>query len=137
MAREYLAVVWASLKLRPDFEGDRFLVRTDHDCPRWLLNIEGLGNPRLAHWRLRLSELECDVVYRPGMTHYMAESISRLDFGASDETAFDDAVPVFAVRADTVRGSIPPTTSAALQSVALTATWCSRPKPTTGTEKRS
>jgi len=38
------------------------------------------------------------------MTHFMADSIFRLDFGASDETAFDDAVPVFAVRANTVRG---------------------------------
>jgi len=38
------------------------------------------------------------------MTHYMADSISRLESGASDETAFDDAVPVFAVRANTFRG---------------------------------
>jgi len=34
----------------------------------------------------------------------MAGSISRLESGASDETAFADAVPVFAVRANTVRG---------------------------------
>jgi len=38
------------------------------------------------------------------MTHYLADSISRLESGASDETAFDDAVPVFATRANTVRG---------------------------------
>jgi len=79
-------------------------VRTDHDCLRWILNIEGSGNPRLARWRLRLSELEFDVAYKPGMTHYMADSISRLESGASDETAFDDAIPVFAVRDNTVRG---------------------------------
>jgi len=34
----------------------------------------------------------------------MTDSISHLESGASDETAFDDAVPVFAVRANTVRG---------------------------------
>jgi len=53
---------------------------------------------------LRLSDLEFVVAYDPGMTHYMADSISRLESGGSDERAFDDAVPVFAVRADTVRG---------------------------------
>jgi len=62
--KECLAVVWASLKLRPYLEGDRFLVRTDHECRRWILNIEGPGNPRLARWRLRLSELEFDVAYK-------------------------------------------------------------------------
>ena len=79
-------------------------MRTDHDYLRWILIIEGSGNPRLARWLLRLSELEFDVAYKPGMTHYIADSISRLESGASDETAFDDAVAVFAVRANTVRG---------------------------------
>jgi len=102
--KECLAVVWASLKLRPYLEGDRSLVRTDHDCLRWILNIEGSGNPRLARWRLRLSELDFEVAYKPGMTNYLADSISRLESGASDETAFDDAVPVFATPANTVRG---------------------------------
>jgi len=102
--KECLAVLWASLKHRPNLEGDRFLVHTDHDCLRWILNIEGSGNPSLARWRLRLSKLKFDVAYKPVMTHHMADNISRLESGASDETAFDDAVPVFAVRAKTVRG---------------------------------
>ena len=79
-------------------------MRTDHNCLRWILNIEGSGNPRLARWRLRLSDLEFDVAYKPGMTTYMADTISRLKSGGSDQTSFDDAVPVFAVRANTVRG---------------------------------
>ena len=102
--KECLAVVWASLKRRPYLEGDRFRVRADHDCLRWILNIEGSGNPRLVRWRLRLSELEFYVAYKPGMTHYLADSISHLESEASDETAFDDAVPVFATWANTVRG---------------------------------
>jgi len=101
---ECLAVVWALLKLRCYLEDDRFVVRTDHDCLRWILNIEGSGNPRLARWRLRLSELEFDVAYKPGITHYLADSISCLESGARDETAFDDAVSVVATRANTVRG---------------------------------
>jgi len=76
----------------------------DHDCLERIFNIEYSGNPRLARWRLRRSELEFDVAYKLGMTHYMADSISRVESGGSDETAFDDAVPVSSVRANTVRG---------------------------------
>jgi len=101
--KELLAVVWTSLKLCPFLEGDRFIVRTDHDCLRWILNIEGSGNPRLARWHLRPRELKFDFAYKLGMTHYLADSMSRLEYGASDERAFDDAVPVFATRANTVR----------------------------------
>ena len=42
-----LAVVWASVKLRRHLKGDHFLVRTDDDILRWMLNIEGSENPRL------------------------------------------------------------------------------------------
>jgi len=34
--------------------------------------------------------------YKPGLTHYMADSISRLVSTGSDSTAFDDAIQVFA-----------------------------------------
>jgi len=37
------------------------------------------------------------------MTHHLADGISRLESGASDETAVDHAVPVFYMRANTVR----------------------------------
>jgi len=57
----------------------------------------------LARWRLRLSELEFDIAYKPGMTHYMADTISRRESRGSKRTPFDDAVPVFAVRANTLR----------------------------------
>ena len=102
--KECLEVVWVSVKFRPYLEGDRFLVRADHVGLWWIVNIEGLGNLCLARWRLRLSELEFDVAYEQGMNHYMADTISRQEFGTSEQTAFDNAVPVFATRAHTVRG---------------------------------
>jgi len=58
----------------------------------------------LERWRLRLRELKFEFACKQGMTHYLADRISRLESGASDETAFDDAVPVLATRASTVRG---------------------------------
>jgi len=79
------------------------LVRTDHDRLRGILNIEGSSKPRWARCRLRLSESEFAVAYEPGMTYIMVNSISRLEPRGSDDTALDDAVPGFAVWANTVR----------------------------------
>ena len=79
-------------------------MRTDHDCLRWILNIEGSRSRRTERWRLRSSELDSDVSYNPGMTHYLADRISRLESAARDEKAIDDAVPVFSMRPKLVRG---------------------------------
>ena len=79
-------------------------MRADHDCLQWILNIECSRKPRLARWRLRVSGLQFDVAYKPGMTHYLVDSVSRLESAASDEAAFDDAVTVVAMRANRVRG---------------------------------
>jgi len=50
--KERLAVAWASIQLRPFVEADDFLVRTEHDCLRWIPNAKGSGNPRPARWLL-------------------------------------------------------------------------------------
>jgi len=103
--KECLAVVWASLKLRAYLEGDRFLVRMDHDCLRWLLKIDGTAHGRLAHWRMRLNELAFDIAYKPGQTHWLADGMSRLVTSGTDRSADDTDLPVFAVtRAETARG---------------------------------
>jgi len=50
--RKCLAVVWASLLLRPYVEGTRFPVRTDHAALKWMLHMDG-AHGGLARWRLR------------------------------------------------------------------------------------
>jgi len=103
--KECLAVVWASLKLRAYLECDRFLVWTDHDCLRWLLNIDGTAHGRLARWRMRLNELFLDISYKPGQTYWLADGMSRLVTSGADRSADDTDLPVFAVtRAETARG---------------------------------
>lgn len=110
--KDCLAVVWATLQLRPYLEGSRFLIRTDHDCLRWLLSIEGTSNSRLARWRLWLSELEFDVAYKPGMTHWLPDAMSRLATTGGSPSVFPDDIPVLALanpgdgrpRAASVRG---------------------------------
>lgn len=60
---EHLAGVWALLPLQPYLEGSPFGVRTDHDRRKWVLNLkDSIG--QLAHWQLRLSEIDLDVVPR-------------------------------------------------------------------------
>ena len=97
--------MWASLKLRAYLEGDRFLVRTDHDCLRWLLNIDGTAHGRPARWRMRLIELFFDIAFKTGKTHRLADGMSRLVTAGDDRSADDTDLPVFAVtRAETARG---------------------------------
>jgi len=103
--KECLAFVWASLRLRAYLKGDRFLVRTDHNCLRWLINIDGTAHGRLARWRMRLNELAFDIAYKPGLTHWLADGLSRLVMSGTDRSAADTDLPVFVLtRAETARG---------------------------------
>ena len=97
--KECLAVVWAVLKLRPYLEGHRFIVRTDHHSLRWLLNMTDASG-RLARWRLRLLEYDFEVQYKPGVTHYAADMMSRCDTPAGDPQEVDDEIPCFSVGED-------------------------------------
>ena len=102
---ECLAVVWASLTLRAYLKGERFLVRADHDWLRWLLNIDGTANGRLARWRMRLNELAFDIAYKSGQAHWLADSMSRLVTSGADRSAADTGLPVFVLtRAEAARG---------------------------------
>ena len=92
--RECLSVVWAVTSLRPYIENTKFTVRTDHDCLRWLMNLtESTG--RLTRWRLRLSEFEFVIEYKPGKKNQVADALSRLIRPRGADEPIDDVVPVF------------------------------------------
>lgn len=57
----------------------------------------GRRHGTLAHWRLRLSELEFGVVHRAGTIHQAAEALSQLATDNEDNTPFMDDVPVLLV----------------------------------------
>ena len=104
--RECLAVVWASLLLRPYVEGTRFTVRTDHKALKWMLHMDG-AHRRLARWRLRLSEFNDVLQTRPGASHHAADIISRISTPAEDVTPISDAVPCLAMPNSTVTWQVP------------------------------
>lgn len=91
--RECLAVIWAVLILRSYLKGSRFTIRTDHQALRWILNMSD-ATGKMEIWRLRLSELELDVVHRAGVKHQAAEALSRLPFSGDDETTIEDEIPL-------------------------------------------
>jgi len=113
--RECLAVVWASLLLRPYIEGARFTVRTDHAALNWMLHMDG-AHGRLARWRLRLAELDYVVQTRPGASHYAADTMSRISEPAVDDGAIPDAVPSLALPNSSAAWQLPPQTKGGLLS---------------------
>jgi hypothetical protein len=54
MEKECLAIVCAILQLRPYLEGKSFVIRTDHNSLRWVLN--------LADAQGRLAPMEIEII---------------------------------------------------------------------------
>ena len=88
------SVVWAINKLRPYIEGQKFIVRTDHDALRWLLTLSDTSG-RLMRWRLRLSEFYFEIQYRSGRVHQVPDALLRLTRPGSDPKPVDDEIPTF------------------------------------------
>ena len=51
--KEYLAIIWSVVLLRPYLEMERFTLRTDHEALKWLFDNKSKG-AKLDRWRLRL-----------------------------------------------------------------------------------
>ena len=105
--KECLAIVWSILHLRPYLQSRHFVVRTDHNSLRWVLNLAD-AQGRLARWRLRLLEFDFEVQYSPGASHHAADTVSRLRVCDSDNSPSEDIVdmdvPCFTTSVDTPRG---------------------------------
>jgi len=99
--RECLGVVWAVLKLRHFLDGQRFLIRTDHQALSWLYSTTD-SSGRLMRWRFRLSEYTFDMVDKPGASHHLPDFLSRASTVAPPEDIHDD-LPCLAM-AETANG---------------------------------
>lgn len=74
--KELLAIVFAVQHFRPYVYGRKFTLVTDHRPLVWL---HGLKDPvsRLARWKIKLSEYDYDIVYKPGKLNANADALSR------------------------------------------------------------
>jgi len=73
---ECLAVVWGIRRMRDYLEGYRFTVITDHQCLKWLQQLE---NPtgRLGRWLFELQQFDFDIRYRRGGQNQVTDALSR------------------------------------------------------------
>lgn len=83
--RKSLAIVGSVLLLRPHLKKICFKIRTDHDALNWILSLTD-STVWLGRWRLRLSELDFDVVNHAGIKHQATEAFSRLNTSGKDES---------------------------------------------------
>jgi len=99
--RECVGVVWAVIKLRHFLDGQRFLIRTDHQALGWIYSTTD-SRGRLMRWRLRHSEYTFDMVYKPGASHHLPDFLSRTSTVTPPEDIYDD-IPCLAF-AETASG---------------------------------
>lgn len=74
--KECLAIIFAILHFRPYIFGRKFTIVTDHQTLTWLHSVKD-PTSRLIRWRLKLSEFENDVKYKPGKTNKNADALFR------------------------------------------------------------
>lgn len=84
--KECLAIVWTIQQFRPYLVGRVFVVETDHQALKWLLEQEKPG--RLASWVMQLQQYKFSIRYRPGKLNVVADALSRapLNDVRDDET---------------------------------------------------
>ena len=86
--KELLALIRFTRQYRHYLLGRQFLVRTDHNSLRWLLNFR---NPegQLARCMEELSQFDMVVKHRLGRTHSNADSLSRIRYKEPENTCSD------------------------------------------------
>ena len=74
--KELLAILFGVEHFRPYIYGRKFSLVTDHRPLVWLHNMKNPGS-KLNRWRLRLSEYDYTVTYKPGKVNSNADALSR------------------------------------------------------------
>lgn len=76
--KEFLAAVWATKYFRPYLFGRKFKIVTDHKPLQWIMNSKETSS-RVTRWKLKLSEYNFDIVYKPGKHNLNADTLSRVE----------------------------------------------------------
>lgn len=74
---EMLAMVFGVQVFRPYLHGVRFVLYTDHEPLRWLMESTQLKG-KLARWALLLMEYDFEILYRAGTQQGHVDALSRM-----------------------------------------------------------
>lgn len=74
----------------------RFTTKTNHDSLKWILNVT-VSNAGIARWRLRLPEIEIDVLHRVEIRHQVADAQSQLPTTGESRKPFENDLPIPAI----------------------------------------
>ena len=79
--KEAAAVVEAVKKWRHLLLGKKFTIITDQRSISFMfgnMNKSKIKNDKIGRWRVELSELKYDIIYRPGKENFVADAFSRM-----------------------------------------------------------
>ena len=76
--KELLAIYIFVLKFKHYLIGSKFLVRTDHQALKWLLNWDSPNTSQYCIWKAELEIFDMVVEFREGSKHINADALSRL-----------------------------------------------------------
>lgn len=74
--KECLAIVWCIKQCEHYLMANKFIVRTDHNALKWLMNVKD-HNGRLMRWALTLMEYDFEIQHVKGKTNFVADALSR------------------------------------------------------------
>jgi len=83
--KELLAILFALKTFRPYLYGRRFTLFTDHRPLQWLFSLKDCSS-KLFRWRLKLSDYDFVIKYKPGSTNHVADALSRIELNNNDSS---------------------------------------------------
>lgn len=98
--KECLAIFWSLLLLPFYLEVDWLTIHIAHDSLKWTLN-PSVSIGHLEQWRLRLSKLKYDALYRARVKHHAGDALSHLTTTGHSASPFDYDLPLFVTDAST------------------------------------
>lgn len=92
--REFLAVIVAVQKWKTYLQGHKFIIKTDQQALRHLLDQKSM-NPTQQRWLTKLLGLHYEIQYKSGVENNVADALSRCPTFTSDCAAITTVTPMW------------------------------------------